>query len=193
MGRDARRTFSFRVELGADALWEHLCEHDEVRESDDPAPGPAPPTGAPFLAARIGPDHVRLRRWAGPADAASPIIVIELEEDERGCIVHGHLEAGYNRSLRETKPNIRPYVAPATILVVVLVGAGLLLGGAPGLLLLPVLLVLFAIPAAAVMLPMLALWNQQSHVIQTDALWGLVGEVFTPLALPEGDEPDPFR
>ena len=188
-----RRTFSFRVDLGPDALWEHLCAHEEVRESDDPAPGPAPPHGAPFLVARTGPLQLRMRRWAGPADAASPIVVIELEEDPRGCLVHGRIEAGNTRALSHPRPLWKPYILPGAALLVALAVGGAILGGGWAALALPVLLLLIGVPAGAVMVPLLMMWNHQSRLQQTEALWGLVGEVFTPLALPEGEDQGPFR
>lgn len=188
-----RRTFSFRVELGSDALWEHLCAHDEVRASEDPAPGPAPPHAAPFLVARDGRDQLRLRRWAGPADSASPIVVVDIEEDERGSTVYGHIESGTSGSLVGGRPQWKRYLLPGVALLVTLSVGGAILGGGWAAIALPVLLLLFGLPAGAVMLPLLMLWNQQSRAAQTEALWGLVGEVFTPLALPDGDEPGPFR
>jgi len=188
-----RRTFSFRVELGPDALWEHLCAHDEVRASGDPAPGPSPPHGAPFLVARDGPRQLRLRRWAGPADSASPIVVVDLEEDERGCTVFGHIESGTSGLLVGARPQWKRYILPGVALLVTLSIGGAILGGGWAAIALPLLLLLFGVPAGAVMVPLLMLWNQQSRATQTEALWGLVGEVFTPLALPEGEEPGPFR
>lgn len=188
-----RRTFSFRVELPPDALWEHLCAHEEVRASDDPAPGPAPPHGAPFLVARNGHDQLRLRRWAGSADSSSPIVVVDLEEDPRGCTIYGHIEAGTAGSLVDSRPQWKRYILPGVALLVTLSVGGAILGGGWAAIALPLLLLLFAVPAGAVMVPLLMLWNQQSQAMQTEALWGLVGEVFTPLALPEGEEPGPFR
>ncbi len=188
-----RRTFSFRVELGPDALWEHLCAHKEVRASTDPAPGPSPPTGAPFLVARDGLEQLRVRLWAGPADSASPIFVVDLEEDERGCTVYGHLESGTTGSLLGGRPQWKRYLLPGAALLLTLSIGGAILGGGWAAIALPLLLLLFGVPAGAVMVPMLMLWNQQSRAAQTEALWGLVGEVFTPLALPEGEEPGPFR
>ncbi len=193
MASKDRRTFTFRVELGPDALWEHLCAHDEVRASEDPAPAPAPPHAAPFLVAREGRDQLRLRRWAGPADSASPIVVVDLEEDERGCTVYGHIEPGTPGSLVASRPQWKRYVLPGAALLVTLSIGGAVLGGGWAAVALPLLLLLFGVPAGAVMVPMLMLWNQQSRAVQTEALWGLVGEVFTPLALPEGEEPGPFR
>ncbi|MGH1341775.1 MAG: hypothetical protein ACRBN8_09505 [Nannocystales bacterium] len=188
-----RRTFSFRVELGSDALWEHLCAHEEVRASDDPAPGPSPPHGAPFLVARSGPDELRLRRWAGPADTPSPIVVVDLEDDERGCTVYGRIESGTPGSLVGTGPHWKRYILPGVALLVTLSIGGAILGGGWAAIALPLLLLLFGVPAGAVMLPLLMLWNQQSRATQTEALWGLIGEVFTPLALPEEEDPSPFR
>lgn len=188
-----RRSFSMRVELPPDALWEHLCAHDEVRTCQEPAPGPAPPHGAPFLVARKGHDQLRLRRWAGPADSPSPIFIIDLEQDARGCTVHGHIEAGSSGSLTGSGPRWKRYVLPGVALLVTLSVGGAILGGGWAAIALPLLLLLFGVPAGAVMVPMLLLWNQQSRAAQTDALWGLLGEVFTPLALPEGEEPGPFR
>jgi len=193
MAGSEQRTFSFRVELGPDALWEHLRDRDDVRESDDPAPGPPPPHGAPFLLARTGPAQLRLRRWAGPADAASPIVVVELEEEGGGYAVHGHIESGNTRSLSDPRPPWKRYAAPVAAVLVALSIGGAILGGGWAALALPVLLVLIGVPAGVVMLPMLMMWNQQSRASQTEELWGLVGEVFTPLALPEGEEPGPFR
>lgn len=188
-----RRTFSFRVDLGPDALWEHLCAHDDVRVSNDPAPGPPPPHGAAFLVARTAADELRLRRWAGPADAASPIVVVELVEQDRGTLVHGRLESGTTRSLVDTRPAWRRYAIPAVAILAALGVGGAILGGGWAALALPLLLLLIGVPAGAVMVPLLVMWNQQSREIQTEALWGVVGEVFTPLALPEAEDPSPFR
>lgn len=188
-----RRTFSFRVELGSDALWEHLCAHAEVRESEDPAPGPAPPHAPVFLVARQGRDQLRFRQWAGPADSASPIVVVDIEEDERGSTVYGHIESGTSGSLVDGRPQWKRYILPGAALLVTLSVGGAILGGGWAAIALPLLLLLFGLPAGAVMIPLLMLWNQQSRAAQTEALWGLVGEVFTPLALPDGEEPGPFR
>lgn len=188
-----RRSFALRVELGPDALWEHLCAHEDVRVSDEPAPGPPPPHGPAFLATRTGNAEIRLRRWAGPADEASPIVVMQLAEGDRGTHVEGRWEAGTTRSLGDTRSALRRYALPAGAILVALAVGGAILGGGWAALALPLLLLLIGVPAGAVMLPMLAIWNQQSRQMQTEALWGLVGEVLTPLALPEGEEPGPFR
>ncbi|MEM6291274.1 MAG: hypothetical protein AAGA54_08410 [Myxococcota bacterium] len=193
MAADARRNFSFRVALRADEVWELLCAREDVRISDEPAPAPPPPRGAPYLAARPRPDQFRLRRWAGDADAVSPVIVVDVDEDDRGCTVYGHFERGRSGSLAESTTSYRKYIPPVAGILVALSIGGAVLGGWWAAILLPVLLVLFALPAGAVMVPMLMLWNQQSRIEQTESLWGLVGKVFTPLALPEGEEPDPFR
>ncbi len=134
-----------------------------------------------------------MRRWAGPADASSPIVVVDLEEDPRGCTVHGHIERGNTRSLTNTRPVWKTYAAPAAAVLVALSIGGAILGGGWAALALPVLLLLIGVPAGAVMLPMLMVWNHQSRLAQTESLWGLVGEVFTPVALPAGEDPDPFR
>ena len=96
-------------------------------------------------------------------------------------------------SLAESTTSYRKYIPPVAGILLALSIGGAVLGGWWAAILLPVLLVLFALPAGAVMVPMLMLWNQQSRIEQTESLWGLVGKVFTPLALPEGEEPDPFR
>jgi hypothetical protein len=188
-----RRTFSFRVDLGPDALWEHLCAHEDVRVSNDPAPGPPPPHGAAFLAARTASSEIRLRRWAGPADAASPIVVVDLVEGERGTEVRGRLVPGTTRSLGDTRSAWRRYALPTAAILTALGVGGAILGGGWAALALPLLLLLIGVPAGAVMIPLLVMWNRQSREVQTEALWGVVGEVFTPLALPEAEDPGPFR
>src|SRR5690606_7039985 len=68
--------FCVRTDLDADALWRRLLSHPKVRAAVDPAPDPPPPEGPPFLLARQSEREMRLRHWAGPADAASPVIVL---------------------------------------------------------------------------------------------------------------------
>ena len=184
-----RRRFSFRVELGPDALWDRLQDRDDVRESTERAPEPAPPYGAPVLASRTSPHCIELRRWAGSADAESPVVVVELEPEGPHWVVHASLEPAPSR--RWT--SVRRWISPAFGIALVVGVTAAILGNATALLWVAAL---FAFPAALVATPVWlasALWDRRSNADQADALRALVGEVFTPLALPGGDGPGPFR
>jgi hypothetical protein len=145
---------------------------------------------------------LRLRHWAGPADAVSPVIVMELESDERGgTVVYGRFDPrGRQQPLVELprlRPSARRWALAATLTG--LGGAALLapvLLGAPfeAVVSVLVLLVLFTVPTALVFVPGLLIWQSEGRKRFVPALWELVGEVFTPIALPEaaGDEA-PFR
>lgn len=191
-----RDRFEVRVSLGPDAIWERLREHPRVRESNAPAPTPAPPGGAAFLVARAGEHEIRLRHWAGPADAASPVIVLRLQRDGAGTIVRGQFEHRYRQ---------RPLVGASARRVGAWVGAGLggstlaalLLAFIPirvELIYLPLLLLLFAVPTILVFVPALMIWNGEVRKGFVGPLWELLGEVFAPIALPSADVPEaPFR
>jgi hypothetical protein len=56
-----------------------------------------------------------------------------------------------------------------------------------------VLSVLFTIPTALVFVPGLLIWNAESRRGFIAPMWELMGEVFTPIALPEAHTDAPFR
>ncbi len=192
----APRSFTVTVDLGVDELWQHILAHRDVRVADEPAPEPAPPAGEPFLLARKGPDAIVLRHWAGSADAVSPLVVLRLARDGPHLRVQGRFEQPRSAPVFTTlaiPPT--PWWQIAAPLVVVGVGLGLIYGftGSAGIWALLVALVLFAVPSGVVMLPGLALWDAESRRMQRAALWRLLGEVLTPIALPEAGRDDPFR
>jgi hypothetical protein len=158
--------------------------------SDEPAPDPAPPEGAPFLAQRIG-DEVCVRAWASSADAVSPVVVVRLERDGAHAYrVVGRFREGSTSRLGK-RVRAAHYVVPILVLAAA-VGVAALFVGASALYL-PLLAVLLAVPAGIVMVPLLMLWNAHSRRQHMESLWELMGEVFVPVALPASPEEDPFR
>jgi len=196
-----RDRFRFRVSLGPDALWERMLAHPRIRASQDPAPGPPPPQGAPFLAARSSSGEIRLRHWAGPADAVSPVVIIELHPDERGgTIVRGHFERRRDQGRLVELPQLRRsgaiwVVASVSVVVLSLALLAPVLIGSPGKTVIAVLLLLLMItvPTALVFVPGLLIWNAEGRKRFVAAMWELVGEVMTPIALPEATSDRPFR
>lgn len=197
-----RDRFDFRVELGPDELWERLLAHPRVREANDPAPDPPPPQGEPFLAARASRHEIRIRHWAGPADASCPVVVLELEEDGSRTIVRGRFRP--RRRQAALVPNgeysgrrRRPwaYATVATIVLGIAMAAPVLIGVAPiHLLSVLMLLLIFTVPTVLVFVPALMIWNGEVRRGFVGPMWELLGEVFTPIALPEADSDDtPFR
>lgn len=190
----ALRPLRFRVSADVDALWQRIVEDPDVRVSDDASPEPGPPHGAPLLASRRDARTIVVRHWSGPADAISPLLALHLSP--RGDVVGVEAEL-QQPSTRAMPGEVRegsvwhiaiPIVALAAIVVLAwaVAGSGLLWA-------LPLLLLLFAIPSALVMLPALALWNAESRRTQREVLMAWVGRVFVPIALPPGDDDDPFR
>jgi hypothetical protein len=196
-----QRRFVVRTSLDEDQLWQLLLAHHKVRVADDPAPEPAPPEGKPFLIARQSDRELRLRHWSGPADAPSPVIVMRLEPDGRGgTIVRGSFEPRSRRSRLLDLPRLRPGGLPWVIAAVlcsviaialltpVLVGAAI-----DTVVSVLVLLVLFTVPTALVFVPGLLIWNAEGRKQFIPPLWEVIGEVFSPIALPESAAEAPFR
>jgi hypothetical protein len=198
---DSRDRFSVRTELDAEALWRRLLSHPMVRAAVEPAPDPPPPEGAPFLLARQSDRELRLRHWAGPADAASPVIVLRIDPDGHGgTLVHGAFERRSTQRPLLDLPRLRPGGAPWVVAGVLLsvLGIALLtpvLAGAAMDTIVSVLVlsVLFTIPTALVFVPGLLIWNAESRRGFIAPMWELMGEVFTPIALPEAHTDAPFR
>lgn len=196
-----RDSFAIRTALSRDEVWERLLSHAKVREATDPAPLPSPPTGAPFLVARQSDGEVRLRHWAGPADAVSPVIVLQMSDDGRGgTLVQGRFDTRGRQKPLVDLPRLRPggrkWVAAGVI--VALGGAGLLLplllgASAKAIVSVLVLLVLFSVPTALVFVPGLLIWQAEGRKRFMGPLWELMGEVFTPVALAPGSTAKPFR
>jgi hypothetical protein len=196
-----RDRFVVRTALSADEVWARLLAHAKVREANDPAPTPSPPTGAPFLLARRSADQLRLRHWAGPADAVSPVVVLDLTQDDRGgTIVSGHFDPRGRQQPLVELPRVRPDARKWALagLVATVTGAALitpvLLGASVQTIVsVLVLLVLFSVPTALVFVPGLLIWQSEGAKRFVPPLWELIGEVFTPIALPEAGCDAPFR
>ncbi len=196
-----RDSFAIRTALSRDEVWERLLAHRKVREATDPAPSPSPPVGAPFLVARQSDGEVRLRHWAGPADAVSPVIVLEMSDDGRGgTVVEGRFDTrGRQRPLLDLprlRPGGRKWVAAASVAATI--GTALLLpvllgASAEAVVSVLVLLCLFSVPTALVFVPGLLIWQAEGRKRFVGPLWELMGEVFTPVALTEASRPEPFR
>lgn len=172
------QTFSFRVALSPDALWAHLCARDDVRASSARAPDPAPPFGAPFLASREHDQTFRLRRWSGSADAPSPVVMLQVLPDGEYWRVEGKLAKS---------PTKLPWVFATVMLVGVFAAVATL--GAPVMWWFALLM---GVPLIVIGLPIWWLshrWNRRSNAVQTESLRGFVGQVFSPLALPESETP----
>lgn len=192
----ARRRFELAIELDADALWERIVAHPDVRVSDEPAPEPAPPDDGRFLAARTDPQTIVLRHWAGSADAVSPLVVLRVVRAGPHARVVGRFEQPRHAPTFATRgPEPTPWWQIAAPIVVLGVGFALIYAftGPPGLWALLVALLLFAVPSGVVMLPGLVLWDAQSRREQREALWRVLGELLTPIALPPVGGDDPFR
>lgn len=200
-GLRAHDAFSIRVSLTPEGLWERVLAHPKVRAAHDPAPEPAPPDGRPFLVARQSPHELRLRHWAGPTDAVSPVVVLELRPDGHGgTLVRGRFE---NRTLQRRLvdlPRLRdgggPWIAAAvgaTVLAVALLASALV--GSPTSLVFSVLALLFffTIPTALVFVPGLLIWNAEGRKRFTTPLWELVGELMMPIEQPALASDRPFR
>jgi hypothetical protein len=191
------RRFEFRIAMTDDELFARIVAHPQVRVSTEPAPEPGPPHGPTFLAARGGPGRLLVRHWAGPADAASPLVVLEVVPRRNHHVVVGRVTQPRSSQRIGTTAPARPplwqYAVPIAVLALV-VGFAASMLGAIVLFALPLLLVLFAIPSSLVMLPAMALWNAESRREQELELRRLVGELLVPIALPpEDDDEDPFR
>lgn len=200
-GLRAHDAFSIRVSLSPEALWDRLLAHPKVRAANDPAPEPPPPEGKPFLAARQSPHELRLRHWAGPTDAVSPVIIMDLRADEHGgTLVRGRFE---NRNVQRRLvdlPRLREgsgvWIAAgvgATVLAVAMLASVLV--GSPTSLVFSVLALLFffTIPSALVFVPGLLIWNAEGRKRFTTPLWELVGELMMPIEQPAVASDRPFR
>jgi hypothetical protein len=200
-GVRARDAFSIRVTLTPEGLWERLLTHPRVRVAHDPAPEPPPPEGKPFLVARQSPNAERLRHWAGPTDAVSPVVIMELRPDGHGgTLVQGRFE---NRNLQRRLvdlPRLRAgggaWIAAgvgATVIAVALLAS--LLIGSPASLVFSVLALLFffTIPTALVFVPGLLIWNAEGRKRFTTPLWELVGELMMPIEQAAVASNQPFR
>jgi hypothetical protein len=153
------------------------------------------------LVARQSPHELRLRHWAGPTDAVSPVVVLELRPDGHGgTLVRGRFE---NRTLQRRLvdlPRLRdgggPWIAAAvgaTVLAVALLASALV--GSPTSLVFSVLALLFffTIPTALVFVPGLLIWNAEGRKRFTTPLWELVGELMMPIEQPALASDRPFR
>lgn len=196
-----RDRFSFRVALDADAVWERLIAHPKVRVAEDPAPDPAPPDGAPFLVARQSKNELRLRHWAGPADATSPVVIMRLGPDGHGgTLVRGRFQ-NRNRQrhlvdLPRLRSGGRQLIAAGigTTVLAIAILAPMLVGSAQSMIVsVLVLLIFFTLPTALVFVPGLLIWNAEGRKHFIGPLWELVGELMTPIALPESTADRPFR
>lgn len=200
-GLRARDSFAIRVSLGPEALWERLLAHPKVRVAHGPAPDPPPPEGKPFLAARQSAHELRLRHWAGPTDAVSPVVVMELQPDAHGgTLVRGRFE---NRNLQRRLvdlPRLRGGAGwwigagiGATVLALALLASVLI--GQPTSLVFSVLVLLFffTIPTALVFVPGLLIWNAEGRKRFTPPLWELLGELMMPIEQAPVASERPFR
>lgn len=196
-----RDRFRLRVALSPEALWDRVVAHPKVRVAHEPGPEPPPPEGAPFLAARQSPRELRLRHWAGPADAASPVVIMELGPDGHGgTLVEGRFENRHRQGHLVDLPRLRRggglWVAAgvaATVLSMALLAPVLI--GSPANIVVSVLVLLFffIIPTALVFVPGLLIWNAEGRKQFIPPLWELVGELMMPIALPEACTDRPFR
>ncbi|MEM9459974.1 MAG: hypothetical protein AAGF11_37710 [Myxococcota bacterium] len=197
----ARDRFSFRVSLHPDALWERILAHPRIRAAQHPAPDPPPPEGAPFLVARPTPHELRLRHWAGPADAVSPVVIMRLGHDEHGgTVVRGHFERRRQQDRLVELPRLRrggPALVVAAVAITVLslaLIAPVLIGSTANIVVaILILLFFFTIPTALVFVPGLLIWNAEGRKRFTASLWELMGELMTPIALPRSTSDRPFR
>lgn len=200
-GLRARDSFAIRVSLGPEALWERVLAHPRVRAAHEPAPEPPPPEGKPFLAARQSAHELRLRHWAGPTDAVSPVVVLELRPDGHGgTLVRGRFE---NRNLQRRLvdlPRLRRGAGywigagvGATVIALALLASVLI--GQPTSLMFSVLVLLFffTIPTALVFVPGLLIWNAEGRQRFTTPLWELVGELMMPVEQAAVASDRPFR
>lgn len=196
-----RDRFSFRVSLDPDALWERILAHPRIRAAQHPAPDPPPPEGPPFLVARRTPHVLRLRHWAGPADAVSPVVVMQLARDEHGgTLVQGRFEQRHQQGRLVELPRLRRggsalVVAGVAITVLSLALIAPVLIGSTANIVVAILILLFffMLPTALVFVPGLLIWNAEGRKRFTASLWELLGELMTPIALPRSTSDRPFR
>lgn len=196
-----RDRFRLRVELAPDQVWERLVAHPKVRVADAPAPEPPPPEGAPFLVARQSEGELRLRHWAGPADAASPVVIMQLSPDGHGgTLVQGRFEKRSRQRTLVDLPRIRQgghrllAAGIGTSVLAIALLAPILVGATTQLVVsVLALLVFFSLPTALVFVPGLLIWNAEGRKRFIGPLWELVGELLTPIALPEVSGDRPFR
>ena len=180
-----RDSFRFRVALDPEAVWERMLAHPKVRVAQEPAPEPPPPEGAPFLVARQSTHELRLRHWAGPADAASPVVIMQLGPDGHGgTVVRGRFENRNRQRHLVDLPRIRRggrawlLAGLGTTLLAIALLTPVLVGAAPNMI---------------VSVLALLIWNAEGRKRFIAPLWELVGELMTPIALPEVTGDRPFR
>ncbi|MCA9650275.1 MAG: hypothetical protein H6712_14820 [Myxococcales bacterium] len=196
-----RDSFRFRVALDPEAVWERMLAHPKVRVAQEPAPEPPPPEGAPFLVARQSTHELRLRHWAGPADAASPVVIMQLGPDGHGgTVVRGRFENRNRQRHLVDLPRIRRggrawlLAGLGTTLLAIALLTPVLVGAAPNMIVsVLALLIFFTLPTALVFVPGLLIWNAEGRKRFIAPLWELVGELMTPIALPEVTGDRPFR
>lgn len=193
-----REQFSLRIDLDEDALWQRLVEHPRIREADDPAPDPPPPQGERFLVGRESAHEIRLRHWAGPADAASPVVVLRLTRERGATRVEGRFTWPARRAplisggTMDRRRRLGMLAAIASIVVTIALMAPVAIG--TGTFHVIALLAFFCVPTALVFVPGLLIWRSEVRKALVGPLWELVGELFTPLALPESEgRQAPFR
>ncbi len=190
----AERRFAFRVADDDAAIWARIVADPRVRVSDAPAPEPAPPVGPTLLATKSD-GLVRVRHWAGPADAVSPVVVLQLDRDGEITKVSGRIEQPrHSQDFVAQGQRARWWMSALPVALLGIVGVlAYLVAGSALLWALPLLLLLFAVPSSMVMLPALALWNAEVRREQRRVLRDWVGQTFVPIALPAADDDDPFR
>ncbi|MCA9711698.1 MAG: hypothetical protein KDK70_38035, partial [Myxococcales bacterium] len=81
----------------------------------------------------------------------------------------------------------------ATVLALALLAPALIGSTIDVVLAVLVLLVFFSVPTALVFVPGLLIWNAEGRKRFTAALWELLGELLTPIALPAARSDGPFR
>ncbi len=197
------REFDVRVDRTPDEVWRRLLAHPRVREANEPAPEPAPPNGAPFLIARASPTEIRIRHWAGPADAPCPVVVLNLERIGEATLVRGTFESRRRQAplVRDGRPlparrrRRWAWAAVAAIVLGIAIAAPVVIGIAPiHLLSVLLLLVFFTVPTMLVFVPAVMIWNGEVRKGFVGPTWELLGEIFTPIALPSAPGRDaPFR
>lgn len=197
-----RDSFEVRVELTPDEIWERLLSNDRVREANEPAPEPSPPRGRPFLVARASADEIRLRHWAGPADASCPVVVVQMRQVGTATLVSGRFESRrrqlplVEKSLARSRPRgFKRWAGVGGLVLAIAIAAPLLIGVAPiHLLSILALLAFFTVPTVLVFVPAVMIWNGEVRKGFVRPMWELLGEVFTPIALPAEDGREaPFR
>ena len=195
--------FEVRIEETPDELWARLLAHPKVRESVLPAPSPEPPEGEPFLIARASPSEIRLRHWAGPADAACPVLRLSMQRKDGVTHVRGRfvahrrvaplVETGKAQFARQQRS--KAWLSVAVVMIAISAVLAMIAGvSAVHLLTALLLLIVFSVPSALIFIPAVMIWNGEVRKGFVAPTWELLGEVFTPIALPpESPREAPFR